>query len=71
MTGKILIFGDDMAVTRLASARVIHGDGTFKCIIPGFLQLFIFRATVENNLSVPVLFCLVKGKNEQTYIGIL
>ena len=71
MTGKILIFGDDMAVQRLAATKVIHADGTFKCILPGFSQLYIFHATVENNLSLPVLFCLVKGKNEQTYIRLL
>ena len=55
----------------LAATKVIHADGTFKCFLPGFSQLYIFHATVENNLSLPVLFCLVKGKNEQTYIRLL
>ena len=48
-----------------------NGDGTFKCVVAGFSQLNIFHATVENILSLPVLFCLVKGKNEQTYVRLL
>ena len=68
---EILIFGDDLAVQRLASTNVIHADGTFKCKLKGFSQLYIFHATVQNNLSLPVLFCLVKGKNAQTYARLL
>ena len=66
-----LIFGDDMAVRRLAATKVIHADGTFKCVLPGYAQLYIFHATVENNVSLPALFCLVKGKNEPTYTKLL
>ena len=67
----ILIFGDDLAVRRLATTHVIHADGTFTRILAGYSQLYIFNATVENNLSVPVLFCLVKGKNEASYVKLL
>ena len=66
----ILIFGDDMAVRRLATTHVIHADGTFKCILPDYAQLDILHATVENNVSLP-LFCLVKGKNKDTYEKLL
>ena len=68
---NIVIFGDDKAIERLAASRTIHADGTFKCVLPGFSQLYIFHATVENNLSLPVLFCLVKGKDEPTYTKLL
>lgn len=60
---RILIFGDDKAVQRLAATKAIQADGTFTCVIPSFSQLYIFHATVENNVSIPVLFCLLKGKN--------
>ena len=62
---EILIFGDDMAVQRLASTKVIHADGTFTCVLQGYAQLYILHATVENNVSLPVLFCLVKGKTNK------
>ena len=68
---NIIVFGDDKAIKRLAAATTIHADGTFTCVLPGFSQLYIFHATVENNLSLPVLFCLVKGKDEQTYTKLL
>ena len=68
---KIIIFGDDKAVQRLAASRVINADGTFKCVLEGFSQLYIFHATVENNLSLPVFFCLVKGKDEQSHAKLL
>ena len=66
-----LIFGDDKAVERLAASNVIHADGTFKCVLGGFSQLYILHATVENNVSLPALFCLVKAKNQQTYVKLL
>ena len=68
---NILIFGDDKAIQRLAATNTIHADGTFSCVLPGFAQLYIFHATVENNVSLPVLFCLVKGRDEQTYTKLL
>ena len=61
---KILIFGDDSALQRLAATPLIHADGTFRCVLFGFKQLYVFHATVENNVSVPVLFCLVRGKKK-------
>ena len=68
---KILVFGDDKAIQRLAVTSVIHADGTFTCVLPGYSQLYIFHATVENNVSLPVLFCLVKGKDQTTYVTLL
>ena len=67
----ILIFGDDKAIQRLVATRVIHADGTFTCVLPGYSQLYILHATVDNNVSVPVLFCLLKRKNEATYVKLL
>ena len=67
---NILIFGDDKAIQRLVATNVIHADGTFTCVLPGYSQLYILHATVENNVSVPVLFCLLK-KNEARYVKLL
>ena len=68
---NVLIFGDDKAIQRLATTKTINSDGTFSCVIPGFAQLYIFHATVENNVSIPVVFYLVKGRDEPMYAKLL
>ena len=68
---NILIFGDDKAIQRMATTNTIHADGTFSCVLDGFSQLYIFHSTMENNVSLPVLFCLLNGKDEQTYVKLL
>ena len=50
---------------------MIHADGTFRCILPHYSQLYIFHATVENNVSLPVSFCLLKRKNRGVYAKLL
>ena len=49
----------------------IFADGTFKCVLDGYSQLYVFHAMVENNVSLPMLFCLVKGKKATVYKKLL
>ena len=60
---EMLIFGLVSAVRILAATNLILADGTFKCVLPGFSQLYVFHAVVRNNVAIPMLFCLVKGKS--------
>ena len=55
----------------MSTTPFIFADGTFDCVIPGFSQLYIMHAVIENNVAVPTLFCLVKGKCKQTYKKLL
>ena len=67
----VVIFGLKSAVMTMASTKLIHADGTFKCVLPGFSQLYIFHAVVENNVSLPMLFCLVKGKTREAFTKLI
>ena len=64
---EVIIFGLKSAVKRMSSTKMILADGTFKCVLHGFSQLYIFHAIMENNVSLPMLFCLLGGKNRRTY----
>ena len=55
----------------MATTNLINADGTFKCVLQGFSQLYIFHAVVKNNVSIPMLFCLVKGKTSKAYTKLL
>ena len=63
----ILIFGAPWAIDFMAATPLIFADGTFSCVTCGFSQLYIFHAVVKNDVSLPMLFCLIKGKTEQIY----
>ena len=67
----ILIFGLKSAVKTLAATKLILADGTFKCVLPQFTQLYGFHAVVKNNVAIPMLFCLVKGKKRTVYTKLL
>ena len=55
----------------MSTTNLILADGTFKCVVDGNTQLYIFHAVIANNVSVPTLFCLVNGKNKETYLKLL
>ena len=55
----------------MATTPLILADGTFSCVLPGYTQLYIFHVVVANNVSVPALFCLVRGKDKETYTTLL
>ena len=64
---EIIIFDMKTSVMIMATAKLILADGTFTCVLPGFSQLYVLHAVVQNNVSFPMLFCLVKGKDHPTY----
>ena len=68
---EILVFGLRSAVRLMATTKMILADGTFKCVLPGFSQHDILHAVVENNVSLPMLFCLLKRKDCETYTRLL
>ena len=67
----VLIFGMERAIEYLASTSVIFADGTFKCVLSGYAQLYIIHAIVENDVSLPMLFCLLRRKDEDVYLRLL
>ena len=68
---EILVFGDKTTVSYMSTTLLILTDGTFSCVLPGYTQLYIFHVVVANNVSLPALFCLVKGKKKKTYKALL
>ena len=67
----ILVFGDKATVPYMSTTPLILADGTFSCVLPGYTQLYILHVIVANNVAVPALFCLVRGKRKQTYDKLL
>ena len=63
----IVVFGQTSAIPFLANTTLIQGDGTFTCLVRPFTQIFIFHALLKNGVSYPLLYCLVRGKNEAIY----
>ena len=67
----ILVFGRPSAIVALSTTNFILSDGTFTCILPGYSQLYVFHTMVENNVCLPMLYCLVKGKDNDLYVELL
>ena len=67
----IIVFGQTSSVQLLSQTSLIQGDGTFTCIVHPFTQLYVFHALLANGVSLPLLYCLVKGKNEAIYRRLL
>ena len=63
---EVVVFGTRSALELLATTPVVQCDGTFQCCPPGFSQLYIFHGLV-NNVSYPLMYALVKGKDQATY----
>ena len=68
---EILIFGLKSAVGIMATTTMILADGTFKCVLPDYFQLYILHAVVQNNVSFPMFYCLLKGKDGDFYTRLL
>ena len=66
----IIVFGRESSIKLLAAAPLIQADGTFTCCLPGFSQLYVIHANI-NNVAVPALFCLLRGKDAETYNKLL
>ena len=67
----ILVFGQSNAVPYLSLTALIQADGTFKCVVPPYKQLYVFHGVLHNNVSFPLLYCLVKGKDQSLYERLL
>ena len=68
---EIVMFGLTSSIVFLSQTTLIQGDGTFTCVVLPFTQLYMFHALLRNGVSYPVLYCLVRGKNEEIYKHIL
>ena len=63
----ILVFAANPTLAYISTTPLIFADGTFECVLPDYSQLYIIHAVIANNVAVPTLFFLVKGKCKQTY----
>ena len=68
---EILVFGTSAALHYLSVTPIIQCDGTFTCLVLSFTQLYIFHAVLVNGVTYPMLYCLVRGKNEDLYVRLL
>ena len=67
----IVVLGLASSIHFLSTTPLIQGDGTFTCVVHPYTQLYVFHALVRNGVSYPVLYCLVKGKNQAMYQRLL
>ena len=67
----IVVFGLSSSFHLLSSTRLIQGDGTFTCVVNPFTQLYILHGLLQNGVSYPLLYCLVRGKNQTMYERLL
>ena len=68
---EILVFGLHVNDEYMSRSPVLFADGTFTCIIKGYSQLYIYHALVEDDVSFPMLFCLMKNKSASAYDRLL
>ena len=68
---EIVVFGLPSSIRMLATTTLIHADETFTCVVKPFTQLYIFHGLVKNQVSFPLLYCLVKGKDQAIYKRLL
>lgn len=63
---EIIIFGTVDILRYICSLKKIYMDGTFRCSTKFFLQMFIIHG-IKNGNYIPLLFCLLPNKEQQTY----
>ena len=68
---EIVVFGLSSSIHFLSKTTLIQGDGTFSCVVKPFTQLYIFHGLLNNGVSYPLLYCLVKGKTQSIYDRLL
>lgn len=68
---RVIMFGT-IKFLRLLVERspTVYSDGTWKSCPPPFDQLYTFHG-YENVRSIPLVFCLVKGKAKTTYVYLI
>ena len=62
------MFASDWSIQFLSSCSEWHSDGTFKCRLLLFSQVYILFGF--NNLMIPCVYCLTTKKDENVYIKI-
>ena len=67
----IVIFGLPFSIRFLSTTRLIQEDGTFSCVVSPFTQLYVFHGLLQNGVSFPFLYCLVRGKTQAIYRRLL
>ena len=67
----ILVFGQLSSIHFLSTTPLIQADGTFTCVVKPFTQLYVFHGLLNNGVSFPLLYCLVRGKTQAIYTRLL
>ena len=63
---RILIFGSNEAMMRLAAAQTMYVDGTFKIAPTAFAQVYVVRVPIGDNY-ITACYCLLPNKRRATY----
>ena len=56
----IVVFGQRSSIRLLSQTTLIQGDGTFTCVVSPFSQQYAFHGILQNGVSNPLLYCLVR-----------
>ncbi|RWS24035.1 uncharacterized protein B4U80_10646 [Leptotrombidium deliense] len=70
MADKIIVLCTEKFGKRLAQAKKIFSDGTFKSVPKLFEQLYTFHVK-EDKQMIPVAYCLLPNKSSSTYERLL
>lgn len=68
---RIIGFATQEGRQRMATCHVFYADGTFKCCIKPFYQLYVIHGDMgddyENTNIIPLVYVLLMSKTENTY----
>lgn len=68
---RILIFSSKEAREKLKTVKHFFADGTFKCVVPPFVQMYSIHGdlgSTEKSTNIkPLIYALVTDKKEETY----
>ncbi|XP_022831335.1 uncharacterized protein LOC111359874 [Spodoptera litura] len=68
---RIIGFASQEGRQRMATIRDFYADGTFKCCIKPFYQLYVIHGDLsndsENSYIIPLVYVLLMSKKEKTY----
>ncbi|KAJ8710243.1 hypothetical protein PYW07_009609 [Mythimna separata] len=68
---RIVIFSSKEAREKLKTVKHFFADGTFKCVVPPFVQLYSIHgdlgSTKKSTHILPLIYALVSDKKEETY----
>jgi len=70
INSNIIIFSCETNLSFLCRSETMYVDRTFSYCLIFFLQLFTLHGFI-NNHYVPLVFCLLPYKNQETYFKVL